>query len=148
MIHEHLGLMRWYAHLTCNEGDFGSNPTVSTQYKYRRVITMNKRSHFGESKKYKGLIPGTPDYQKAVYMLNVYGVTVDDYNKMFEDQEGKCAICKKHQIELPKKLHVDHCHKTKKVRGLLCFKCNTAIGHFEDNPEILKNAVEYLENSK
>ena len=60
-----------------------------------------------------------------------YGITLDDYNKMFNEQEGKCAICQRHQNELKKILYVDHDHKTGEVRGLLCKNCNVALGFYE-----------------
>ena len=69
--------------------------------------------------------------RKNVILKNVYGITLDDYYKMFNEQKGKCAICSKHQNKLIKKLSVDHCHKTNKVRGLLCKNCNVALGFYE-----------------
>lgn len=73
-----------------------------------------------------------------------YGITLEEYERMFEEQGGVCAICseREHQNKL---LAVDHCHKTQKVRGLLCSLCNTAIGKLKDDPRLLKKAIEYLE---
>lgn len=62
---------------------------------------------------------------------------------MEEEQQGKCGICKE-----SKKLFVDHCHKTRKVRGLLCSKCNLIIGQLNDSVEVGKNLVKYLEDTK
>lgn len=56
-----------------------------------------------------------------------YGVSPEEWDAMAEVQSGKCAICK----QVPKKLCVDHDHKSKKVRGLLCMHCNTALGYVE-----------------
>ena len=72
------------------------------------------------------------------------GITPEEYNVLFNQQLGCCKICGKHQTELKKKLFIDHCHITKKVRGLLCQKCNTAIAFLNDNIQSLKNAIEYL----
>ena len=72
---------------------------------------------------------------------NKYGITPDDYKAMLDDQNGVCWICKKFDN---KALSVDHDHETAKVRGLLCRKCNRALGLFEDDAERLKNAVLYL----
>lgn len=72
-----------------------------------------------------------------------YGVTKDYLIYLYEQQKGKCAIC----LEEPKTvrgLHVDHCHQTGKVRGLLCHCCNTALGSFKDNAELLTKAINYL----
>ncbi len=75
-------------------------------------------------------------------VLSQYGLSIDDYLKIHKLQNGKCKICKK--PELKRRLFVDHCHKTKKVRGLLCYKCNTVLGMSEDDPKILQEALEYL----
>lgn len=78
-----------------------------------------------------------------------YGITLDQYNSMFEAQEGKCAICKKvetlidHRSKKVKNLAVDHCHKTGKVRELLCCNCNKAFGFIGENLEILTRMIEY-----
>lgn len=74
-----------------------------------------------------------------------YGITPEDYNEMFEAQEGCCAICSTHQVSMKHKLHVDHCHKTGKVRGLLCKNCNLALGNFQDSTKLLLKAIQYLE---
>ena len=73
-----------------------------------------------------------------------YGISLVEYNEMFVKQSGKCFICGIHQSELKRALFVDHCHKTKKVRGLLCHKCNSALGLVFDNTEILSNMIKYL----
>jgi len=74
-----------------------------------------------------------------------YGTTVREYNVMFEEHAGRCAICGVHQSQLEKALHIDHCHETGAVRGLLCSRCNRGIGQFKDDPEIVERAIEFLE---
>ena len=74
-----------------------------------------------------------------------YGITVSDYNEMFKQQDGCCEICGKHQIHEVTRLHIDHCHLTGKVRGLLCGNCNHLLGKAQDSISILKNAIEYLQ---
>lgn len=69
-----------------------------------------------------------------------------DYEKLLMLQNNRCAICGISQEDLPRKLAVDHCHKNKFVRGLLCFKCNTLLGLAKDNIETLHNAIKYLKN--
>ena len=76
--------------------------------------------------------------------MKEYGITLDEYNEMFAEQNGCCAVCEKHQIEFKDSLSVDHCHETGDVRGLLCFKCNTGIGKLGDNIEGLERALKYL----
>lgn len=97
-----------------------------------------------ESKQYPGLKRGSPEYVKAAFLRHMYGISMDEYNDLFEKQKGCCAICKKHQTEIKKRLHVDHCHTTGKVRGLLCFSCNNALGQLNDDIELLKAAITYL----
>jgi hypothetical protein len=69
-----------------------------------------------------------------------YGMTVEQYAAMDEAQGGKCAIC---GGDGP--LTVDHCHRTTQIRSLLCDAYNKGLGHFRDNPELLRKAAEYLE---
>ena len=71
-------------------------------------------------------------------------MTIDQYNELFVKQEGKCIICGKHQNELKGRLYVDHDHSTGKIRGLLCKKCNLLLGYSNDDINILKGAIEYL----
>lgn len=75
-----------------------------------------------------------------------YGITVDQYIDMLMSQGGVCKICKR-ECKTYANLAVDHCHTTKKVRGLLCNKCNRGIGLLEDNETLLKNAIKYLRES-
>jgi hypothetical protein len=77
----------------------------------------------------------------------MYGITVEDFDSMIKNQNGECAICGGVRVIVQGGLCVDHCHKTNKVRGLLCNHCNTALGKFDDNIELLKNAIKYLKNS-
>jgi hypothetical protein len=74
----------------------------------------------------------------------VYGITLAEYDKMFEDQGGKCAICGNSDEVEGRRLAIDHCHDSGKVRGLLCGKCNRGLGLFYDNQELLENAISYL----
>lgn len=85
-----------------------------------------------------------PEFRRNNYLLSTYGITIEDYNKMFEQQNGCCAICNKHQSEFKNRFHIDHNHITGKIRGLLCQKCNHGLGLFQDSSEILVIASEYL----
>jgi hypothetical protein len=80
------------------------------------------------------------------YDLNKnYGINHEIYLKMLEEQNGCCKICGISEKETGKRLHVDHNHKTGKVRGLLCTRCNTGIGKFKEDPDIIRRAIEYVE---
>lgn len=70
-----------------------------------------------------------------------YNISLDEYNRIHRFQNGLCGICHK---ESKRTLVVDHCHDSKKVRGLLCNDCNIAIGFMKDDVEILKSAIKYL----
>lgn len=72
-----------------------------------------------------------------------YGMDLGEYNARLTAQDNRCAICQKHVSEMNKSLVVDHCHKTGKVRGLLCFSCNRSIAIL-DSPELMKRAIDYL----
>lgn len=80
----------------------------------------------------------------------LYGVTRDQFDALVSRQNGGCAICAATSGYRKKKtpLVVDHDHMTGIVRGLLCQPCNSAIGFFADNPELLKRAAVYLEGAK
>lgn len=82
-------------------------------------------------------------HRKAELRRN-YNLTLDDYQRMFNEQKGYCAICGRHQTELKKTLCVDHDHVTGEIRELLCHSCNVAIGLLKDNSKITNNATEYL----
>lgn len=81
---------------------------------------------------------------KLRYLKERYGITVEDYLKMHADQNGLCAICGNPPNGMYHRLHVDHNHKTNKVRQLLCFSCNVLLGNANDNSELLIKAAEYL----
>lgn len=73
-----------------------------------------------------------------------YGITLADYNEMSAKQSGKCAICGNGDEVEGRRLAIDHCHNSGKVRGLLCGKCNRGLGLFYDKQELLENAISYL----
>ncbi|MCK5601272.1 endonuclease VII domain-containing protein [Candidatus Pacearchaeota archaeon] len=77
-----------------------------------------------------------------------YGISSRQYEKLVEKQNGRCAICGKHQSELKTTLNVDHNHETGKVRGLLCVACNRLLGYAQDNQDILMKAIQYLEKKR
>lgn len=78
------------------------------------------------------------------YYRTKYGITLEQYNEMLVKQSNVCAVC---GLECSRKLAVDHCHSTGKVRGLLCVKCNRGIGNFNDDLSRLKAAVNYMEKN-
>ena len=82
---------------------------------------------------------------KRLTVAHRYGLTAEQYIALADQHGGKCGICG----EIPKTargLHIDHCHATGKVRGLLCHSCNVGIGALRDDPKLLSKALEYLTN--
>lgn len=84
-------------------------------------------------------------------LKRLYGITREQYDEMLAAQDGKCAICgskdsysRGYKITKISKFSVDHCHTTKKVRGLLCTKCNRALGLINDSIETVSRMAEYL----
>ena len=76
-----------------------------------------------------------------------FGISLEDYESMLDEQHSRCLICGRHFSEVGGKgdgLVVDHCHKTGKIRGLLCSNCNTALGLLQEDPSSLRRAVAYL----
>ena len=80
---------------------------------------------------------------RAQHLAKTYGISVERYDEMFKSQNGGCAICSGQNLD-GKRLYVDHNHTTGAVRGLLCGKCNNAIGLFKESPDILTAAWAYL----
>ena len=79
-------------------------------------------------------------YFKNYHRERTYGLTEGGFNRLLTEQGGCCAICRC----VPKKYFVDHCHDTGKVRGLLCPGCNTALGQLNDDPTLVRRALEYI----
>lgn len=71
-----------------------------------------------------------------------YGMSYADYQRMYAIQSGRCAICRTPQA----RLCVDHCHMTERVRGLLCNRCNSALGFIGENELVAREMVRYIEN--
>ena len=99
------------------------------------------RERFNENKARSA--KNNPEKTKNTQLKIKFAITIDLYNKILQQQNGKCAICFL-SCKTGRDLAVDHCHKTKKVRGLLCSNCNTSLGGFKDSIDNLLSAIEYL----
>lgn len=99
-----------------------------------------------ESPAYKHGRSQTKEYDLELHMKRAYGLGFKEYEEMLFNQNGVCAICSgeppKNQHK--KRLNIDHCHSTGKIRGLLCDACNRAIGLLKDSPDLLNKAISYL----
>lgn len=89
---------------------------------------------------------GFKNYRKDYYLKKKYGISLEQYDAMMEGQNYQCAICGDELEDYSYKTHLDHCHETGRIRGILCRGCNTGIGMLRDNVDILKSAIKYLEN--
>lgn len=125
--------------IRCNENKtldkFGNHPTAKDGKRNQCEscrYQLRKKRH-------------THEDQVKSYRASRYGITMDEFNLMLTKQNNSCAICKKQFIKNP---HIDHCHETKIVRGLLCGNCNTGIGLLMEDTNILKEALIYLSGSK
>lgn len=92
-----------------------------------------------------------PEKVKNTELKKMFGITLDDYRRMSEEQGHCCAICGRKETSVDAKgaerfMPVDHCHKTGKIRALLCSACNKALGGFKDNPDLLRKAAGYIES--
>ncbi len=85
-------------------------------------------------------------WQEDKRLQRTYGITIADYDRMYEQQRGQCAICGRHQSALGYRLYVDHSHETGKVRQLLCSTCNTLVGMVENAK--MSAILAYIETHK
>ena len=95
---------------------------------YRRVSKSNSRN------------------RKAEKLQLRYGLTYEQWEDMRSAEDYRCMICGISEEEIDKRLDVDHCHDSGKVRGILCNPCNNILGHAKDNLAVLESAVRYLKN--
>lgn len=78
-------------------------------------------------------------------LKRLFGITPEQYDRLLAKQSGVCAICGRHpDPSEPRRFHVDHCHSTGRVRGILCGQCNSGIGKLKDDPALLERAAAYL----
>ncbi len=101
-----------------------------------RLIAMSKAYHAEHPERIRYLTRNR-QLQKA------YGISIEQFNAMLESQKGACAICTD-AMQPGKDTSVDHCHKTGKVRALLCQNCNIGIGQLRDDPLLAEAAARYL----
>lgn len=108
---------------------------------YRANITKCKACHAIVTRAWKA---AHPTHNRDHKLRNRYGMSTEQYDAMFAQQNGRCAICGLHQTDSKKTLEVDHDHETNTVRGLLCQNCNKSLGLMRDNPAVLLKAILYL----
>ncbi len=124
---------------------------IPKSYRSGHDPTLEKERLNKNQRKY---VEKNRDKQRAAHIYRTYGISWEEYLVLFARQNGECSICKvslsthiqpdnRHEIA-----HIDHCHETGKIRGLLCNKCNSAIGYFNESALLCKLGAEYLEENK
>lgn len=115
--------------------------------KERGILSSYCKTH-DATRRRKHYITNTDKAIDRQYKYN-YGIDGDVYIELFLKQQGKCAVCGRAEDRMHyskvMRLAVDHCHKTGKIRGLLCRECNLALGHLEDNAERIRALLKYVE---
>lgn len=129
----------YYSCIKCRRASdkefYKNNPGKQNEYKKFYYLNSNNNNHGEYDKKIK--------------------ISKKDYDDLYEFQNGKCAICNKHEEskntnpagksrKTTKRLAIDHDHITLKIRGLLCHHCNTGLGHYNDSIDLLQSAIDYL----
>jgi hypothetical protein len=108
----------------------------NAEYRARRKARQRERyatdSEYRAKRKTKG---------RVQRLKHKYGLTTEQFNELLHQQNHACGICERPFHRTP---HIDHCHVTGLVRGLLCHTCNVGLGHFDDNPALLVKAARYL----
>lgn len=115
----------------------------------RASITEEQRKEERESSaEYRKRFPEKFKWgvKQATYKRLGIKITKEEYDQLYSEQSRKCAICDNPPSGFKKTLCLDHCHDTLKVRGLLCDNCNSGLGKFKDNVDVLLKAVNYLRN--
>ena len=117
--------------------------------KNRERLNQQSREYRQRNEKYikeqqKEYREKNPNKNRNYQLKRNYNLTPEQYDEMYSNQHGRCAICGVHQSELAFNLAVDHDHETGEVRGLLCRKCNSGIGYFKDDMELINKALDYL----
>ncbi len=126
------------------------------KYRQSRYEQRNakRRQQYAENEKLRELYRekarqwhrNNPEKKKDQQLRENFGISLVDYQELLAKQDGKCAICGSatSKAKSAKYLYVDHDHNTGEIRGLLCNNCNFALGHFNDNVNLLLKAIQYL----
>ena len=130
----------------------------------KEIIASKKKQHYYNVEYYKKnkekfntsskeWYQNNKERVKESQRFNRHNIVAEEYYTMLEEQDHKCKICSISFSDITLKdgrnpIHIDHCHTTNQVRGLLCNYCNSGLGFFKDNTETLTNAIVYLEHTQ
>ena len=116
-----------------------------------RLIVSGQQTRNQKAAYMRQYFQRSPHVLKRAYLKRNYGITLERYNELHDEQDGKCAICDGAETTIhsktgqPMLLAVDHDHSTGEIRGLLCQRCNRGLGLLRDSPDLLRRAADYLE---
>ena len=137
----------WPSFLRCadgNEDNCAISNLIDTGY-VPGPEGSSRKNRMGQRQRYSAK---HPDKVRNNHLKYKFGISLEKYNEMHEAQGGVCAICSQpettNRYGKVRKLAVDHCHDSQKVRGLLCGNCNPMIGYAKDNIAVLEKAISYL----
>lgn len=128
------GLSEYFTGRPCPNGHVAARIVTSAQCRQCKRDRNNRPSEAVKASRAKR----GPGY----HLARTYGLTVEDVKAMLEQQGGNCATCVRPLMGKP---HVDHCHTSGKVRGLLCGSCNRALGLVRDQVDVLSRMIDYLQ---
>jgi len=117
----------------------------SLEVNRKRYLTADKAENARRSREWRAK---NKDRFRDHGLKNRYGLDLGDYDRMLAEQNGRCAICRTDDTGRHFRFHVDHCHNTGYVRGLLCHSCNVSLGHFKHDPVLLLAAADYVLKKK
>jgi len=137
---------RGLCHACYNRNLYHENPQYRANQD-RRVVDWHRNNREQSRENNRRRYERTPAEKKRDRNLRKkYGITIVQYEEMLSSQHGLCAICEKPPAE-GKLLHVDHCHKTNVVRGLLCNQCNWYLGKIDNDDDLIGRLLDYLKRS-
>lgn len=132
---------------SCRRAYEDSDQGKAARKKYNQSETAQTYRASGKRRK-AALKYSRSDRARSQILQRLYGVTIEEYYRIFTEQKGVCAICGKKETWVLRgkivELSVDHDHRTGKVRGLLCHKCNPGLGNFNDSPKLMEKAIAYV----
>jgi hypothetical protein len=108
----------------------------------RAKINAHRRQKYATDSEFRAKKLADNAKRQRKRICKAHGISVEEYETMLARQRGACGICERPFRRTP---CIDHCHKTRMVRGLLCGKCNVGLGYYDDNPAFLRKAADYIE---
>lgn len=127
-----------------------NNPEYNRLYRARKLLEdpdFDRKKNAGKYAKIKAdprLAALRAETVRKYNLKRKYGLTPEGFEKLVLDQGGRCAVCPRELENGGYKTHVDHCHETGKVRGLLCLQCNTALGKLGEDEDTILSLLEYV----